>query len=141
MERQTATLIVGELHTRKYNPERTLGCDYLPLTCHLEVEDDLPLLTTRQMNAVRYALQHLVDSGWSIVDPDQYEWKEAYLRSNGGHLALYAEVGRVGDEGTLGSLYRYRLHIFVGRNGGLTAIGKKGGYKTGRDALRAALEW
>lgn len=49
------------------------------------------------------------------------EIKEYEVEDYKQFISVVAEVGMVGDEGTLASLLcRYRVHLFVGKRGGIT---------------------
>lgn len=88
------------------------------------------------------ALARLKAEFWrraSLGSPEDYEWKKFEVTDLGFALALYVEVGRVGDERTLASVFcRARFHVFVGPNGGLKALPEKGkGWLRGPKAWRA----
>ena len=53
---------------------------------------------------------------------DRQEVKVFEVRQHGGFVSVYVEVGRIGDEGTLASVFcRYRGHFFIGRRGKIQA--------------------
>lgn len=72
---------------------------------------------------------------------DKYEWKEfKHELLEWGVVSLVMEIGRKNDEGTMAAiLCRSRVHIFIGRKGGLYAYGKGGKKLTGDDVLWAHL--
>lgn len=50
-----------------------------------------------------------------------YEYKQFTVNENKHFVSVIAEVGMIGDEGTLASIVcRDRVHLFVGKRGGIT---------------------
>ena len=51
----------------------------------------------------------------------EYEFKSWDVREHYRFVSVYAEVGRVGDEGTLAAMYcRDRVHLFIGERGAMS---------------------
>ncbi len=68
-------------------------------------------------------------------DESDYEYKRFEINENEYFVSLVMEVGRKGDEGTLGAIYaRDRCHLFIGKRGGITypCKNKAGEYITRR---------
>jgi hypothetical protein len=71
-----------------------------------------------------------------ILEGEDLELKSHDFSVVAGKLAVYATVGRVGDEGTAAKLFcRERIGVFVGPRGGFTAYGKGGRRYRGDRAL------
>lgn len=50
----------------------------------------------------------------------RYEIKQYEVEDCGFFLSVYAVVGMKGDEGTMAIICRDRVHLFVGKRGGIT---------------------
>lgn len=71
-------------------------------------------------------IEHLKESFFrrAATDPNLYEFKMVSIddREDGGLVFVALEVGRIGDETTLMSLYRTRGHFAIGIKGGVRVL-------------------
>ena len=66
-----------------------------------------------------------------FYNPDEYEFKEFTVKELGHSVSVVFEVGRKGDEGTMASIFgRDHGQLFIGKNGGLSYVNKKGTVKS-----------
>ena len=69
----------------------------------------------------REILKTFTFGGNSEYEYKEWEVYESKITENKDFVSVVAEVGMVGDEGTMAEIFcRYRVHIFVGQRGGLT---------------------
>lgn len=65
-------------------------------------------------------------------DDDEFK-KFEVTELNYGGVSVIIETGTKGDEGTLAQVFcRYRVHVFVGKRGGLTYYNARGTSKSGK---------
>jgi hypothetical protein len=126
-----AELILDVVEARVVNEDGS-GWNRVPVTTAVDMPDGLHL-TPRQIGALRYVCNYLLNHHWG----NEYEWKQLSIDATYGTPWLTAECGRVDDEGTLGWWYRPHLHIAIGPRGGISTY-KGTSKRTGQDALRTA---
>jgi hypothetical protein len=80
----------------------------------------------QERETARFAEQFLRNHSYG--DGDRYELKELKVEDMGnGRISIVVESGMKDDEGTMAAvLCRDRLHVFMGKRGGLTRINDKG---------------
>lgn len=80
----------------------------------------------QERETVRFA-EHFL-SNHSYGDGDRYELKELRVEDMGnGRISIVVESGMKEDEGTMAAiLCRDRIHVFMGKRGGLTRINERG---------------
>lgn len=101
-------------------------------------------MTPKQVKAIEQLKEKvLANDGYNT---ENYEYKQFEAKElEYGDVSLVTIVGRIGDEGTMASLFRTHRHIFIGPNGGLTLAnpakwvkGKKVPMKSWLKGYRAA---